>query len=108
MAEKELYMTLIKVGVHASFKSVLQCSILFTVGTMTVYVPKKEAGLHFDSLGMITSLLSKKSAAKKMHKPLIEVLPGQMALLRKNNYCVTVKKLVDPVLAISVYHPLLA
>jgi protein SHQ1 len=46
-------------------------------GTITVYVPKRSTGHHFDNLGMITSLLSKKPAAAKMaSKPLIEVLPG--------------------------------
>ena len=48
-----------------------------TAGTITVYVPKRSTGHHFDNLGMITSLLSKKPAAAKMaSKPLIEVLPG--------------------------------
>ena len=51
-------------------------------GTITVYVPKSVAGHHFENLGMITSLLSKKpahtqpDAAKVDTKPLIEVLPG--------------------------------
>lgn len=56
----------------------LMCTILClsSPGTITVYVPKKIAGYHFENLGMITSLLSKKPSAKISHKPLIEVLPG--------------------------------
>ena len=39
-------------------------------------MPKLHDGRHFEDLGMITSLLSKKPMAKTPQKPLIEVLPG--------------------------------
>ena len=48
------------------------------LGTITVYVPKCNPGQHFENLGMITSLLSKKSASseKVPYKPLFEVISG--------------------------------
>ena len=54
-------------------------NIIYFVGTITVHVPKRNAGQYFDNLGMITALLSKKpagTASKMTSKPLIEVLPG--------------------------------
>ena len=53
------------------------CDKPCTVGTITVSVPKLHAGVHFENLGMITSLLSKKQPTSKTpQNPLIEVLPG--------------------------------
>ena len=53
------------------------CDKPCTVGTITVYVPKLHVGVHFENLGMITSLLSKKQPTSKTpQNPLIEVLPG--------------------------------
>ena len=54
-------------------------NIIYFVGTITVHVPKRNAGQYFDNLGMITALLSKKpagTASKMTSKPLIEILPG--------------------------------
>ena len=59
-------------------------------GTITVYVPKCVAGHHFENLGMITSLLSKKPPAAKVgSKPLIEVLPGYYSLYLHKRLFVT-------------------
>ncbi len=42
---------------------------------MTVHLPKLQSGEHFDNLGMLTTLLSKKPAkATQSQKPLIEVI----------------------------------
>ncbi|XP_064404821.1 protein SHQ1 homolog isoform X2 [Halichondria panicea] len=44
-------------------------------GSVTVHLPKLQSGEHFDNLGMLTTLLSKKPAkATQSQKPLIEVI----------------------------------
>lgn len=47
---------------------------------MVVHLPKLQTGEHFDNLGMLTTLLSKKPTKPiKTEKPLIEVIGGKFA-----------------------------
>ena len=87
MVGREQCTTSKKVGLHNLLKYpppqilllIIIIIIIYFVGTITVHVPKRNAGQYFDNLGMITALLSKKpagTASKTTSKPLIEVLPG--------------------------------
>ncbi len=47
--------------------------------TVVVYLPKCNRGEHFENLGMLTTLLSKKTGepARMTNRPLIEVVGGE-------------------------------